>query len=330
MTVEHFVGAYMKALILCDGYGKKESANEGGSNALFVLTDGFTAIDKLLLDLATVELREAVLLTNVSSRQLQERLGTEHKSVKLSYEHGQRTSKDVGLALTKMGDDVLVLDCGVVTDINLKKMITKFTHSEAPVMAYITASSESSSSIDRLSKMLFGSESSAVYGGIFCVRKGFDLGRFVLGEGLEGAFDMLADLGQLDAYEEFNFWDTIYTEDGKQRIREEFRDKTVKPWGYEKVQIITELYLLKELYIREGYQSSYHFHKNKDETMLILRGDGFIQFDDRKEYFSTGDTIRIKPYEKHTIVANADTILYEASTPFLEDTTRVKDFYAVR
>jgi mannose-6-phosphate isomerase-like protein (cupin superfamily) len=88
--------------------------------------------------------------------------------------------------------------------------------------------------------------------------------------------------------------------------------------------------LLKELYIREGYQSSYHYHKNKDETMLIVRGTGYIEFDDRREYFEVGDTIHIKPYEKHTIVASTDTVLYEASTPFLEDTTRVKDFYPVR
>ena len=46
---------------------------------------------------------------------------------------------------------------------------------------------------------------------------------------------------------------------------------TKQPWGYEKVQVITELYLLKELYIREGFQSSYHYHKKKDETMLITR-----------------------------------------------------------
>jgi mannose-6-phosphate isomerase-like protein (cupin superfamily) len=320
----------MKALVLCDGYGKKQSAHEGDSNALFVLKDGLMAIDKLSLDLATVELREAVLLTSVDSRQLQARLGTEHKGVKLSYEHGSRTAKDAGLALTKMDDDVLVLDSGVVTDINLKKMITKFTHSEAPVMAYVAARGESNAPLDRVSEALFGSEFSGVYGGIFCVRKGFSLDRFVLGEVLEEALHMLADLGQLDTYEESNFWETFYTEDGKKRIRQEFRNKTVKPWGYEKVQIITELYLLKELYIREGYQSSYHFHKKKDETMLILRGDGFIQFDNRKEYFNAGETIRIKPNEKHTIVANTDTILYEASTPFLEDTTRVKDFYPVR
>ncbi len=64
--------------------------------------------------------------------------------------------------------------------------------------------------------------------------------------------------------------------------------------------------------------------------MLITRGTGFIQFEDRREYFEVGDTIHIRPYQRHTIVASTDTILYEASTPFLEDTTRVEDYYRVR
>ena len=320
----------MKALILCDGYGKKQSVNGGSSNALIALTEGFTVVDKLLLDLATVELREAVLLTGAPSRGLPETLGNERKGVKLSYEQAARTFEDIALVLAKMNDDVVVLDCGTVTDINLKKMIIKFTNSAAPVMIYAAIRAESSSSFERVSRAVFDCESSTVYGGIFCVRKGFDLGQFVLGDELEDVFSQLADLGKLDIYEEFNFWDTLYTEDGKQRILREFHNKTAKPWGYEKVQIITELYLLKELYIREGYQSSYHYHQNKDETMLIVRGTGYIEFDDRREYFEAGDTIHIKPYEKHTIVASTDTILYEASTPFLDDTTRVKDFYPVR
>lgn len=320
----------MKALILCDGYGKKQSINEGSSNALTVLTEGLTVIDKLLLDLATVGLREAVLLTTVYSRQLQETLGNECKGIKLSFEHAPRTFRDITSLLAKIDDDVIVLDSGVITDINLKKLIIKFTQSAAPVMIYAALRTELSSSFERASRAIFDEQPRTVYGGIFCVRKTFDFGQFALGDEFEDAFPLLEDLGELDIYEEFNFWGTLYTEDGKQRVRTEFKNKTVKPWGYEKVQIITELYLLKELYIREGYQSSYHFHENKDETMLIMRGTGYIEFDDRKEYFETEDTIHIKPYERHTIVASTDTTLYEASTPFLDDTTRVKDFYPIR
>jgi NDP-sugar pyrophosphorylase family protein len=320
----------MKALILCDGYGKKQSINSDISNALTVLTEGFAVIDKLLLDLATVGLRDAVLLTDVSSRLLQETLGNESKGVKLSYEQTTRTFKDIARVLAKIDDDVVVFDSGFVTDINLKKMMIKFTQSAAPVMIYATVQAELSNSFERVSRAVFDKEPSMVYGGIFCVRKTFDFGQFALGDEIEDVFPLIANIGELDTYEELNFWDTLYTEDGRQRILREFQKKTAKPWGYEKVHILTELYLLKELYIREGYQSSYHFHKNKDETMLIVRGTGYIEFDNRREYFETGDTIRIKPYEKHTIVASTDTILYEASTPFLDDTTRVKDFYPVR
>jgi mannose-6-phosphate isomerase-like protein (cupin superfamily) len=320
----------MKALVLCDGYGK-EQGSEGDSYALVALNEGLTVIDKMLLDLATIGLREAVLLTGgASSAFVQEALGDERKGIHLRYESAARTLESIARLLIEMGDDVLVLDCGIVTDINLQKLFIRFTHSAAPVTIYAATRADSGSSIDRASKGLFGSEPSLFFGGIFCIRKGFDLGQFALGDELEQAFPVLDDLGQLDVYEESNFWDTLYTQDGKRRIFKEFHNKTAKPWGYEKVQIITELYLLKELYIREGYQSSYHYHKSKDETMLIVRGTGFIEFDDRREYFDVGDTIHIRPYKKHTIVANTDTVLFEASTPFLEDTTRVKDFYPVR
>jgi len=271
-----------------------------------------------------------VLLAGASFSSLQAALGSERKGVKLTYEQASRTFKNITSALAKMDDDVLVMDCGIVTDINLKKMIMKFTHTEARLLIYAATAGESPDSTDRVSGVLFDWESRAVYGGIFCVRKGYELDQFLLGDELEEVFPSLADLGQLDVYEEGNFWGTFYSENGKKRILTEFHNKTAKPWGYEKVQIITELYLLKELYIREGYQSSYHYHKNKDETMLIVRGTGYIEFDDRREYFEVGDTIHIKPYEKHTIVASTDTVLYEASTPFLEDTTRVKDFYPIR
>ena len=169
-----------------------------------------------------------------------------------------------------------------------------------------------------------------VFGGIFCVRNGYQLRPFKLSDELDELFPTLTDIGDLGVYREYNFWDTFYSENGKARIFKEFKNKTPKPWGYEKVLIYTELYLLKELFLKEGYQSSYHYHVRKDETMLIMQGTGYIQFEDRREYFITGDTVHIKPNERHTIVASTNTVLYEVSTPFLEDTTRVKDYYPVR
>ena len=73
--------------------------------------------------------------------------------------------------------------------------------------------------------------------------------------------------------------------------KKEYENKTDKPWGYEKVLIYTEKYLTKELYIREGFQTSFHYHDEKDETMYILSGSGYIEFEDHKEYFSKNDSI---------------------------------------
>jgi mannose-6-phosphate isomerase-like protein (cupin superfamily) len=64
--------------------------------------------------------------------------------------------------------------------------------------------------------------------------------------------------------------------------------------------------------------------------MYILNGAGYIEFADNKKYFGKNDTIRIEPKENHSIVATENTILHEISTPHLDDTIRVKDYYQVR
>ncbi len=320
----------MKALILCDGYGKNKSVTANQPNVLIDLKPDFPVINKWLLDLATIEINEAVLQTSVFSDVLESTLGQERKDVRLTYKQTERALEHIIALLSDIDDDVLLIDGGVVADVNLKKMLMKFGKATAPVMLFMTTDPDMQRSVSQSANAFDCCESRKIFGGILCIRNGFDLSDLALGDELENVFPILDDLGQLAYYDEHNFWDTFYTENGKARIAREWHNKTAKPWGYEKVQIITDLYLLKELYIREGFQSSYHYHKNKDETMLITRGTGFIQFEDRREYFEVGDTIHIRPYERHTIVASTDTILFEASTPFLEDTTRVKDYYPVR
>ena len=144
-------------------------------------------------------------------------------------------------------------------------------------------------------------------------------------------FPMYAKENKLGYYKvDGLFWMAIDTSKELEEIRKEYRNREDKPWGYEKILINTEKYLTKELFLREGYQTSYHHHPQKDETMYILSGAGYIQFEGRKEYFAKNDTIRIKPKENHTIVAMENTVLHEISTPHPDDTVRIKDFYNVR
>ena len=87
------------------------------------------------------------------------------------------------------------------------------------------------------------------------------------------------------------------------------------------------MYSTKELYIKEGFRTSLHYHIEKDETMYILSGSGYIEFEDKKEYFSKNDSIRIQPGVVHSIVATENTLLHEVSTPYLEDTVCIEDYY---
>ena len=61
--------------------------------------------------------------------------------------------------------------------------------------------------------------------------------------------------------------------------------------------------------------------------MYIIEGSGYIEFEDHKENFERNDSIRIQPNVPHTIVAMEDTVLHEVSTPHVNDTIRINDFY---
>lgn len=320
----------MQSLIFCDGYGKNRNVCEDKPNALIELKPGLMVMDKLLLDIVSAGINQAVLMTDFRSETIRKELGTERKGVELTYKKASRTFKHTAEAIGQIDDDVLVIDAGVITDINLKKMIIKFEQAKIPIMIYTTHARKSSKLFDVSTSGFVDSEVYDEFGGIFCIQNSYQLSAFELGDEIDELFPTLADIGDLAVYSEYNFYDTFYTEDGKDRIVKEFQYKTPKPWGYEKILIYTDLYLLKELFLKEGYQSSCHYHPRKDETMLIIQGTGYIQFEDRREYFVAGDTIHIKPNERHTIVASTNTVLHEVSTPFLEDTIRVKDYYPVR
>ncbi len=120
---------------------------------------------------------------------------------------------------------------------------------------------------------------------------------------------------------------SIDTTKDLEEIQKEYANRTDKPWGYEKILINTEKYLTKELFIFEGYSTSFHYHEKKDETMYIISGSGYIEFEERKEYFGRNDTTRIKPNTPHAIVATENTVLQEVSTPHPDDTTRIRDYY---
>lgn len=93
-----------------------------------------------------------------------------------------------------------------------------------------------------------------------------------------------------------------------------------KPWGYEIITADTEFYRGKILVIKKGHSIHLQRHKDKDETMYILSGTGYIAKEEgsygKFTSINPGEIIRVKAGEVHKVWANSDELkIIETSTP---------------
>jgi len=110
-----------------------------------------------------------------------------------------------------------------------------------------------------------------------------------------------------------------------------------KPWGYELWWGNTEHYLGKLLFIKQGHQSSVHYHEHKHESMYVHEGIMKLEVYEVREdgaahrvstfTVGPGESVDIPAGVIHSIVASADLDLFESSTPHPEDSVRVQDRY---
>lgn len=100
-----------------------------------------------------------------------------------------------------------------------------------------------------------------------------------------------------------------------------------KPWGYELIFVKTDRYVGKIIHVNAGERLSLQYHRVKDETMHLAKGKVEIQLDGKAMILSPGDTVRIRPGTKHSILAIEDTDIFEVSTPETDDVVRLEDRY---
>ena len=83
-------------------------------------------------------------------------------------------------------------------------------------------------------------------------------------------FPLAAELGKAYVFKEDKvFWQSIDSYKDVERVKEEYKNKTNKPWGYGKLIILADRSMVKELYIRKGYMNSLHYHPQKDENIHV-------------------------------------------------------------
>ena len=326
-------------MILCGGFGKRlRPITETVPKPLVEIKDDYAILDKQLFDFKNADVNEVYLLAGFRHEKIEERYGNEYKGVKIHYvieDEPLGTLNAIRLGMGALGEDkqVVIRNGDIVADLNIKKMIEKGEMSDYDVTMFVTQMKSPYGIVDLSGDKITSFKEKPlldayINGGVYFTKGLLDFGEFETGDIEKTLFPILAKNNQLGYYKEDNlFWMAIDTSKELETVQKEYENKIDKPWGYEKILISTEKYLTKELYLKEGFQTSYHYHNDKDETMYILSGAGFIEFEDKKEYFGPNDSVRIKPGVVHSIVATENTVLHEVSTPFLDDTVRVKDLY---
>ena len=136
--------------------------------------------------------------------------------------------------------------------------------------------------------------------------------------------------------------DGVIDQNNKNLIINKNKDlyKVSKPWGYE-VWINGEhpAYAFKKIFIQENNKTSLQYHNLKEETNVLFEGnanlyfkvsdnvnnDNVTQKDINFTTLSGINSIHVKPSILHRIEAVTDIVLYEISTPHLDDVIRVND-----
>jgi len=105
-----------------------------------------------------------------------------------------------------------------------------------------------------------------------------------------------------------------------------------KPWGREIWFAHTDKYAGKVLEVKKGHRYSLQYHEKKEETQYVVAGRAKFTYGTEKEnlqekILEKGDKIDVLPYTIHRLEALEDTLIFEVSSPELDDVVKIEDDY---
>ncbi len=116
--------------------------------------------------------------------------------------------------------------------------------------------------------------------------------------------------------------------------------KVGKPWGHELwINGQHPCYALKQIFVKAGTKTSLQYHNFKQETNVLFQGmaklhykentavanDQVMAADTATVEIEPVSTVDVTPPTLHRLEAVTDILLYETSTPHLDDVVRVRD-----
>ena len=326
----------MIGAILCGGYGKRlKPLTDRLPKPLLEIKKDYTILDKQLLQFKYAGVRKVALLCGYLHEKIEERFGNDWNGIEIKYlteDKPKGTLYAINNLIKNFDEDNYIIRNGdIVSDANIKEMIANHKNK---MLMYITPLVSPFGIVELSENKIIGFKEKPklnhyINAGIYIVSK--DLKPILLkhteGDIEKLAFPEIASSGALNFHKEDVFWQSVDSLKDLEKVKNEYSNKEDKPWGYEKIIVHTDKYLTKELYLMKNESTSHHKHSKKDETMHVTSGEIIIKFGDREINLKKNDTARIKPNTPHTILALENTLLQEYSTPYLDDTIRIKDKY---
>ncbi len=327
MREARFVGG-----ILCGGYGKRlKPLTDTVPKSLIEIKEGYTVLEHQLLKLKYAGVSKVYLLTGYLHEKIEEKFGAEWRGVKIEYliedkPRGTLYAINNLLSAMKEGEVAVVMNGDIVSDVNVREMLRSWV--EGTVSMFITPLTSPYGIVEaspdgRISSFIEKPKLPYyINGGIYIIPKDLEsyFKAYSEGDVEKLVFPKLAKAGLLKYYREDDvYWQSIDSLKDLESVRDEYRNRNDAPWGYERTLVLNEHFMAKTVYVMKGYSTPLHMHREKDETIHVVKGEGIVSLNGENLYVKSNDIIRVKPGTKHAVMALENLLVNEYSTPHPED-----------
>ncbi|MCK5332294.1 glucose-1-phosphate adenylyltransferase [Candidatus Parcubacteria bacterium] len=326
----------MIGAILCGRYGKRlKPLTDNVPKPLLEIKDGYTILDKQIMQFKYAGIDKVVLLCGYLHEKIQERFGDNWNGVEINYlieDEPRGTLYAINNLMKNFDSENYIIRNGdVVCDANIKEMIREHKNK---MLMYISPLISPYGIVELSEERIVGFKEKPkinhyLNAGIYIISKDLKplISKYPEGAIEEISFPEISQEGLMNHYEEDGFWQSVDSIKDLNKVRQEYKDREDKPWGFEKIIVCTDKYMAKKLYIMKGEGTAFHKHLKKDETMVVAQGKVVVKFPNKEVILSAGEKIQINPGTEYSIVALENATIQEYSTPYPEDTIRIEDKY---
>lgn len=329
----------MIGAILCGGFGKRlKPLTDNVPKPLLEIKKDYTILDKQILQFKYAGVNKVVLLCGHLHEKIQERFGKNWNGVEINY-LVENEPRGTLYAINNLfenfeADNYIIRNGDVVCDANIKEMMNEHKNK---MLMYIAPLISPYGIVELSEEKIVGFKEKPkinhfLNAGIYIISKEL---RAILSKHKEGSiedlsFSEISKEGLMNHYEEDTFWQSVDSIKDLNKVRKEYIDREDKPWGFEKIIVCTDKYMAKKLYIMKREGTAFHKHLEKDETMVVAQGKIIVKFKDKEVLLSESEKIQINPETEYSMIALENATIQEYSTPYPDDTIRIKDKYGRR